>query len=124
MRCKVKMGFTKQQVKEIEVAVVRALTTEEFAAALRVAVSEAVKTAMAEITRKVEQVIEDFSRFKNESKQATKECILRCAELEQYGRRNNLRVFGVPEVRQENCEGRFLRRLCKVGLEFSCLSMR
>lgn len=112
------MGFTKQQIKEIEATLVKALSTQEFVDVLQSVVNEAIKTAMGELGKKVEQVVKDFSRLETENKQMIKDCTTRCVELEQYVRRNNLRLFGVQEVKQENCEIKVLTEVIqgKLGI--------
>lgn len=110
------MGFSKQKIREIEATFVKALSTQEFIDVLQSTAKEAIKTAVGQIGEKVDHVMAQFTRLEEESKQATKNCTVRCVELEQYIRRNNLRMFGMEEVKQENCENRVLTEIIQAKL--------
>lgn len=55
-KCKAKIGFNKQQIKEIKAILDKALSPQEFVDVLQGVVNEVIKTAMGELAKKTEQI--------------------------------------------------------------------
>lgn len=74
-------------------------------------ISEAVAAAILPLTTQIQNLCGEVEKLKSELK-VKDEAInslqvavkFKCDELEQYGRRNNIRIFGVPENKNEDTD--------------------
>lgn len=102
------MGFTRQQLSEIEQVIINALSKEtvlkELKETIAITVATAVKTAMQELTEEIARLNEEVSVLKKDMLNLEKRMESRNDSLEQYTRRNNLRMFGVQEDTKEDVE--------------------
>lgn len=86
-----------------------------MSAALKIVVEEAVKTALSSFTAEMDRLRGEVTSLAEKVKELDDRLGDRTDELEQYQRRNNLRVFGVEEVSGENTD-LIVRELCREQL--------
>lgn len=102
------MGFTRQQMTDIEEVIERTLAKENVLKSLEKTIAEivasSVKETVQEMLGTIKQMSEEIDNLKKENKSLRKKTEDRVVGLEQYSRRNNLRFFGVPEESGENIE--------------------
>lgn len=86
--------------------------------ALKTVVEEAVKTALATFTKELDELRGEVVGLQQKMMELDDRLQDRTDELEQYQRRNNLRVFGVDEVSGEDTD-RIVKELCrdKLGVD-------
>lgn len=115
-----KMGFTRQQIFDIEQVISNALSKEDvtktFLKTVTVAltdnlkdlvasaVADAIKTAVSGLQTKIDVLTAGIDSLKSDNINLEKKLEGRMTQMEQYSRRNNLRVFGVQEEDGENVE--------------------
>lgn len=87
-------------------------------------ISNIVRQVMEPLSETIKNLTNEVSTFKKKLKEKDdKICKLeeyvetRLDELEQYGRRNNLRIFGVPEKQDENTDDIVLDIASKIGVD-------
>lgn len=68
-------------------------------------------------TSACEDLKKQFSDLEEEVNRLKQECAKRDDELEQYQRRNNLRVFGIAENDKENCDELVMRLARQIGVD-------
>ena len=71
-------------------------------------ISGAVEAAVGSIRMEVEDLKEEVVKLKSLQDTVTQKAI----DNEQYSRRNNIRIFGIPEVQGEDCYERGNSTLC------------
>ncbi|XP_052130284.1 uncharacterized protein LOC127751197 [Frankliniella occidentalis] len=78
---------------------------------LETLIAEAVAAAILPLSSRIDKLCSEVEKLKEElTEKDTKIKLLessvhnKCDELEQYGRRNNIRIFGVPEANSENTD--------------------
>lgn len=118
------MGFTGRQIQEIEQVLEKALAKEELVKTLQKNITEAltgnlseivqsavaiaVKTAVSDLQEKCDTLTRKIEAIKTNTADMEKKFVERMSHLEQYSRRNNIRIFGVPEEINENTEEKLL----------------
>lgn len=87
-------------------------------AKLKEAVEEAVLAAMTTANQEIARLNGEVAALKVEMKKMEEVLIGRTDDLEQYTRRNNIRIYGVPETKGEDTDG-LVVQLCRerLGLE-------
>ncbi|KAK3928402.1 Protein unc-13-like protein C [Frankliniella fusca] len=97
---------------------------------LEALIMKVVQGSMKTVTDTLKTLSEDVASLKNELKdkddkirQLEASVETKLDELEQYGRRNNLRIFGVPVQADENTDDIVIEVACKMGisLDKSCI---
>lgn len=100
------MGFTRENKAEIKDIVRDAITTlladEQFINKIADRVCEKLNKRFDELKKECENKIAEVS----------KKCEEKVDELEQYTRRNNVRIFGIPEDNNEDLEDKVIN-LCQ-----------
>ncbi|KAK3926629.1 LINE-1 retrotransposable element ORF1 protein [Frankliniella fusca] len=74
---------------------------------LEALISEAVAAAILPLSDQIKYLCGEVEKLKTElntKDQAIDSLQHKCDELEQYGRRNNVRIFGIPEQKNENTD--------------------
>lgn len=110
------MVFTKSQVAEFEEVVLDAFNKESFIASISASITNIMakqiniilENQMKNVVSKYEERIKEFNTeiqtLKNENEILKKQYSAKVDSLEQYSRRNNICIFGVPENNNEDVE--------------------
>lgn len=93
----------KSEVSNIGLDISQIIRTVIESSALKEAITEAIQIAVAEVVtaeiRKVAQPLEDkIKALSDELERIKEETATHQDNAEQYSRRNNLRIFGIPEI--------------------------
>lgn len=102
------MGLTRQQMNDIEAIIEKTLVKEDVLKNLRKTIAEivaiSIKEAVQEVMGNVKQMVVEINKLKEENNNLHKKMECRVTNLEQYSRRNSLRLFGVPDEPNEDTE--------------------
>lgn len=98
-------GQSQSQADPMVVAVVKeVLKSNDFMQTLSAIIKEAVSTQFEEYMKKQDKVIKDLLADNKTIKAENEILLQRVDRTEQYSRRNNIRIFGIPELENENLE--------------------
>lgn len=89
---------------EMEQSVIMALKSESFISTLQKLVLDTVKSAVSDVLKDMNTKVNDLEKENKHLKEENIKINKKCDRLEQYSRRNNVRIFGVPESLKENVE--------------------
>lgn len=91
---------------------------DRLTAEIRTVVEEAVKSALSEVNKEVKRLNAEVTRLSAAVKNMDEKLLDRTDELEQYQRRNNIRIFGIAETAGENTD-QIVADLCrdKLGVQ-------
>jgi FtsZ-binding cell division protein ZapB len=89
---------------------------DEILQRIRTEVGLAVAEALAVFQAEIDMLREENNELKKRMASVENECELKIDDLEQYGRRTSLRVFGVPEKSGESTDN-IVIKLCKEKLD-------
>lgn len=106
------MSTKSASLSDIESTITNCLSKDSFVNKivdlLTVRVKDAVLQALTDTLREAREEIKDLrtqvDSLKSEIKEVKLSAASRCDDLEQYTRRHNVRIFGVPEVEGENTD--------------------
>lgn len=102
------MVLTKGQIGEIEDVILQAFKKESFMQSISKSIANIIEKQFNNIISKYEAEMNvcktEIAALKNENDTLKKQCCTKIDTLEQYSRRNNIRVFGVSESENENIE--------------------
>jgi len=82
---------------------------------MKAVVEEAVKSALKAVNEEMSQLRQEVADMKQQLAEVGERLVDRTDELEQYQRRNNIRLFGIKEVKDENTDEVVLK-LCREQL--------
>lgn len=104
----IKMVLSRAQIAEFEGVLMEAFKKESFIQAISTSISDIVGKRINDIIAKYETKMMEFQTgmdvLKTENATLKKQCNLKVDFLEQYSRRNNIRIFGIPENGKESVE--------------------
>lgn len=104
----VRMGLTRMQVSEIEEVIQKALAKEDIIKSLNAViskiVSDVVNTAVQSLNEQLHTLTKDVALLTKANADLKKDVEDRSTQLEQYSRRNNIRIYGLSESVGEDIE--------------------
>lgn len=124
----IKMVLSRAQILEYEDLILQAFKKDSFVANISASISAIIEKQMSILTEKLiekcEARISEFKTqievLKRENLELKKECEDKVDALEQYTRKNNLRIYGVPENSNEDVEAVFVNTLStKLNIDIS-----
>lgn len=102
------MVLTRDQIAEYEEIIIKAFQKESFMAGITKSIATVIQSQFAIVIKKYEESIakmtEEIATLRLENEVLKKECNSKTDVLEQYSRKNNLRVYGIQETQNENVE--------------------
>lgn len=120
------MVIKRQFVSDVEEVLIEAFKKEsivqELSKSLAQSICDKLNNQFAEITDKINRISKEFQEFKTVSADKEKGYLQKINSIEQYSRRNNLRIFGLKETKNEDTENvtlDFLNRKLKMGFTTS-----